>query len=183
GGARVPGPGRAAMAAGPRWRERLFALYFLSHIPITLLIDLQALLPAGLHPASLTELLQWYAATFRDPMMLQPPEWFKAFIYCEAFLQLPFFPVAAYAFFKGGCKWIRTPAIIYSTHVATTLFAILAHILFHDFSSGEPAGPRSQQQRLTLLCVYLPYLLLPLLLLHTMLCHPHYCQLEKRKRK
>lgn len=35
-------------------------------------------------------------------MMLQPPEWFKAFIYCEAFLQLPFFPVAAYAFLKGG---------------------------------------------------------------------------------
>lgn len=34
--------------------------------------------------------------------MLQPPEWFKAFIYCEAFLQLPFFPVAAYAFLKGG---------------------------------------------------------------------------------
>lgn len=35
-------------------------------------------------------------------MMLQPPEWFKAFIYCEAFLQLPFFPIAAYAFLKGG---------------------------------------------------------------------------------
>uniref|UniRef100_A0A8V5GA97 Uncharacterized protein n=1 Tax=Melopsittacus undulatus TaxID=13146 RepID=A0A8V5GA97_MELUD len=52
----------------------------------------------------LTELLQWYATTFRDPLMLQPPEWFKAFIYCEAFLQLPFFPIAAYAFLKGWCK-------------------------------------------------------------------------------
>lgn len=50
----------------------------------------------------LTDLLQQYATAFRDPMMLQPPEWFKAFIYCEAFLQLPFFPVAAYAFLKGG---------------------------------------------------------------------------------
>lgn len=53
----------------------------------------------------LTELLQWYAATFRDPMMLQPPEWFKAFIYCEAFLQMPFFPIAVYAFLKG---WYKT---------------------------------------------------------------------------
>ena len=52
----------------------------------------------------LTELLQWYAATFRDPMMLQPPEWFKAFIYCEAFLQMPFFPIAVYAFLKGRYK-------------------------------------------------------------------------------
>uniref|UniRef100_A0A8C9F082 EXPERA domain-containing protein n=1 Tax=Pavo cristatus TaxID=9049 RepID=A0A8C9F082_PAVCR len=49
----------------------------------------------------LTELLHWYATTFRDPMMLHPPAWFKAFIYCEAALQLPFFPVAAYAFLKG----------------------------------------------------------------------------------
>ncbi|NXN31688.1 SGMR2 protein, partial [Nycticryphes semicollaris] len=179
-----PGARRgAAMAAAPRWRERLFALYFLSHIPITLLIDLQALLPAGLHPPALRDLLQWYVASFRDPLMLQPPAWFKAFIYCEAFLQVPFFPIAAYAFFKGCCKWIKTPAIIYSTHVATTLFAILAHILFHDFSESQNLGPQTQRERLVLLSVYAPYLLIPLLLLFTMLFHPHYNQVEKRKRK
>ncbi|NWZ48909.1 SGMR2 protein, partial [Haliaeetus albicilla] len=175
--------GSAAMAAAPRCRERLFAFYFLSHIPVTLLIDLQALLPAGLHPRALTELLQWYAATFRDPMMLQPPEWFKAFIYCEAFLQMPFFPIAVYAFLKGGCKWIRTPAIIYSTHVATTLFAILAHILFHDFSKSEHLGPQTQRERLILLSIYMPYLLIPLLILFTMLYNPYYNHVEKRKRK
>ncbi|NXR28868.1 SGMR2 protein, partial [Cinclus mexicanus] len=131
----------------------------------------------------LTDLLQQYATAFRDPMMLQPPEWFKAFIYCEAFLQLPFFPIAAYAFLKGGCRWIRTPAIIYSTHVATTLFAILAHILFHDFSKLELGGPQTLRERLVLLSIYLPYLLIPLLLLFTMLCNPHYKHVEKRKRK
>ncbi|NXY51828.1 SGMR2 protein, partial [Ceuthmochares aereus] len=131
----------------------------------------------------LTELLQGYAAAFRDPMMLQPPEWFKAFIYCEAFLQMPFFPIAAYAFLKGGCKWIRTPAIIYSTHVATTLVPILAHILFHDFSKSEDLGPQTLRERLALLSIYVPYLLIPLLILYTMLCHPHYSHVEKRKRK
>ncbi|XP_009955777.1 PREDICTED: transmembrane protein 97 [Leptosomus discolor] len=136
----------------------------------------------GEHP-QLADLLQWYVATFRDPMMLQPPEWFKAFIYCEAFFQMPFFPIAAYAFLKGGCKWIRTPAIIYSTHVATTLFAILAHILFHDFSRSEHVGPRTHRERLILLSVYVPYLLIPLLILFTMLCNPHYNAVEKRKRK
>ncbi|KAM6242540.1 sigma intracellular receptor 2 [Porphyrio hochstetteri] len=171
------------MAAGPRWRERLFALYFLSHIPITLLIDLQALLPAGIYPQGLTELLEWYVTTFRDPLMLQPPEWFKAFVYCEAFLQLPFFPVAGYAFLKGGCRWIRTPAIIYSTHVATTLFAIFTHILFHDFSKSELLGPQTLRERLTLLSVYVPYLLIPLLILFTMLYNPYYRHPEKRKRK
>ncbi|NWH26023.1 SGMR2 protein, partial [Grus americana] len=131
----------------------------------------------------LTELLQWYVTTFRDPLMLQPPEWFKAFIYCEAFLQLPFFPVAGYAFLKGGCRWIRTPAIIYSTHVATTLFAILAHVLFHDFSKSEHLGPQTLRERLILLSVYVPYLVIPLLILFTMLHSPHYSHVEKRKRK
>ncbi|XP_026717213.1 sigma intracellular receptor 2 [Athene cunicularia] len=131
----------------------------------------------------LTELLEWYTSTFRDPLMLQPPAWFKAFMYCEAVLQLPFFPVAVYAFLKGGCRWIRTPAIIYSTHAATTLFAILAHILFHDFSPSEQPGPQTQRERLTLLSVYVPYLLIPLLILVTMLYHPHYNHVEKRKRK
>ncbi|NXG34805.1 SGMR2 protein, partial [Dromaius novaehollandiae] len=175
---------RAAMAAPTRLLEWVFAVYFLSHIPITLMIDLQALLPgAGIYPESLTELLQWYAVTFRDPMMIQPPEWFKSFVFCEAFLQMPFFPIAAYAFLKGGCKWIRTPAIIYSSHVATTLLPIIAHILFHDFSKSEHLGPQTQRERLILLSVYAPYLLIPLLILFTMLYSRQYNHVEKRKKK
>ncbi|XP_064892702.1 sigma intracellular receptor 2 isoform X1 [Columba livia] len=84
---------------------------------------------------------------------------------------------------RRGCKWIRTPAIIYSTHVATTLFPILAHILFHDFSKSEHSGPQTPRERLTLLSIYLPYLLVPLLILYTMLRSPHYNQADKRKRK
>lgn len=53
-GRRVRGGAGAAMAAAPRWRERLFALYFLSHIPITALIDLQPLLPAGIAPRAVS---------------------------------------------------------------------------------------------------------------------------------
>ncbi|XP_075760969.1 sigma intracellular receptor 2 [Pelodiscus sinensis] len=172
------------MAGVTGFLEWVFALYFLTHIPITLMIDLQALVPgAGIYPQSLTELLKWYAVTFKDPMMLEPPAWFKSCIYCEAFLQMPFFPIAAYAFFKGGCKWIRTPAIIYSTHVATTLVPILAHILFHDFAASKHLGPKTQQERLTLLSIYVPYLLIPILILLTMLHSPQYNPVEKRKKK
>lgn len=49
----------------------------------------------------LRNLLHWYAAEFKDPMMMDPPAWFKSFVFCEALVQLPFFPVAAYAFLKG----------------------------------------------------------------------------------
>uniref|UniRef100_A0A8C0J2N7 Transmembrane protein 97 n=1 Tax=Chelonoidis abingdonii TaxID=106734 RepID=A0A8C0J2N7_CHEAB len=80
------------MAAVTGLLEWVFALYFLTHIPITLMIDLQPLVHG---------LLKWYAVTFKDSMMLEPPSWFKSFLCCEAALQLPFFPFAAYAFLKG----------------------------------------------------------------------------------
>lgn len=55
----------------------------------------------ALSSLQLKDLLRWYAEEFKDPMVLDPPEWFKSFIFCEALLQTPFFPVAAYAFLKG----------------------------------------------------------------------------------
>ncbi|XP_010897213.2 sigma intracellular receptor 2 [Esox lucius] len=154
--------------------EIIFFFYFASHIPITLLIDLQALLPTQVYPEQLKYLLRWYGSEFRDPMMLDPPAWFKSFILCEALLQTPFFPVAAYAFLKGGCRWIRIPAVVYSTHVATTLVPILAHILYHPFPTEPHPGPQTQKERWTLVAIYAPYLLVPVMLLLTMLFSPAY---------
>nr|XP_046246094.1 sigma intracellular receptor 2 [Scatophagus argus] len=154
--------------------EIIFFVYFASHIPITLFIDLQALLPGHVFPQALRDVLKWYAEDFKDPMVMDPPEWFKSFIFCEAFLQMPFFPIAAYAFFKGSCKWIRTPAILYSVHVATTLLPILSHILFYQFPLEPHPGPQTLQERLLLFSIYVPYLLVPLLLLFTMLLSSTY---------
>ena len=38
---------------------------------------------------------------------------------------------------SGGCKWIRTPAIIYSVHTMTTLIPILSTLLLDDFSKAS----------------------------------------------
>lgn len=154
--------------------EIIFFLYFATHIPITLFIDLQALLPEHVYPQQLKDVLRWYSEEFKDPMVVDPPEWFKSFIFCEAFLQLPFFPIAAYAFLKGGCRWIRTPTILYATHVATTLLPILSHILFYQFPGKPIAGPQTSQERWLLFSIYFPYLLVPLLLLLTMLLSSTY---------
>ncbi|XP_062873121.1 sigma intracellular receptor 2 [Trichomycterus rosablanca] len=154
--------------------ELIFFIYFASHIPITLFIDLQALLPEHVYPQPLKDLLTWYAAEFKDPMVLDPPVWFRSFIFCEALVQLPFFPVAAYAFLKGSCRWIRTPAIIYSTHVATTLIPILGHILLHNFPLVPHPGPQTSHERWALVFVYAPYLLIPIMLLFTMLFSSEY---------
>lgn len=76
--------------------------------------------------------------------------------------------------FAGKCKWIRTPAIIYSVHVATTLIPILGHILLHNFPLAPLPGPQTSKERWTLVCVYAPYLLIPLTLLLTMLSSSTY---------
>ncbi|KAM8977799.1 sigma intracellular receptor 2 [Pelodytes ibericus] len=171
------------MASLTRLLEWIFFFYFFSHIPITLLVDLQAILPSNLYPQELRDLMKWYVVTFKDHLMMNPPAWFLSFVYCEGILQLAFFPVASYAFFKGGCKWIRIPAIVYSAHVATTVIAIIAHVLFGEFQKYNDVDPPNQKERLTLVSIYAPYLVIPLLLLLTMLFSPRYRQEEKRKRR
>lgn len=169
-----------------RGLEWLLGFYFLSHIPITLFMDLQAVLPRELYPDELTKLQKWYAKEFKDPLIQDPPSWFKSFLFCELVFQLPFFPIATYAFFKGGCKWIRTPAIIYSVHTITTLIPILTTLLFEDFSKAsglKGQGPKTIRERLTLVSFYAPYFLIPLMLLLFMLRSPHYKYEEKRKKK
>ncbi|CAH2219828.1 transmembrane 97 [Pelobates cultripes] len=171
------------MASLVRLLEWIFFFYFFSHIPITLLVDLQPILPSSWYPQELLDLMKWYVVSFKDHMMMNPPAWFLSFVYCEGLVQLPFFPVAAYAFYKGGCKWIRIPAIVYSAHVATTVIAIIAHVLFGEFQKYNGVDPPNQKERLTLVSIYAPYLVIPLLILLTMLFSPRYKQEEKRKRR
>ncbi|XP_054857218.1 sigma intracellular receptor 2-like [Eublepharis macularius] len=170
-------------AAGlTRALERLFAAFFLVHVPITVLVDLQVVWPAW-HPPVLKEFLKWFITTFKDPVMLESPVWFKSLIYCEVFFHLPFFPFAIYAFLKGDCKWIRIPAIIFAAHVTTSMVPILAHFMFHDFSGSTPVGPETWSERLHLSAIYGLYFMFSLMLLFTMLFSPAYNLTEKRKTK
>uniref|UniRef100_A0A8C5S5R5 Transmembrane protein 97 n=1 Tax=Laticauda laticaudata TaxID=8630 RepID=A0A8C5S5R5_LATLA len=170
-----------AMAAS-RVLEWIFAFYFLTHIPITLFLDLQPLLP-GVYPSALSDAMTWYTATFKDPLMASPEPWFLSLLYFEAFLQLFFFPVAAYAFWKGNCKWIRIPVIIYTTHVITVVVACLAHILFADFSNVKVPVPQTLQERLTVSAFYAPFLAISLAMLLFVLFSSAYKPVEKKKKK
>jgi hypothetical protein len=121
--------------------QLLFFIFFATHIPITLLIDFQAILPQKLYPKPLVDLVDWYATEWGDPFFpLSSPDrvgrthyedmWFRSIIYCELFVQFPFFFLAVYAFWNGG-NWIRCPAIAYGGHVATTVLVIVAEFLWN----------------------------------------------------
>lgn len=92
--------------------------YFLSHIPITLLLDLQAIYPPNWVPQPLLDITTRYIDILNDPLMNPIKNvhmyWFKSFVFCEAFLQLPFFFIAAYGVYHS--KLIIYTPLTYNIH-------------------------------------------------------------------
>lgn len=140
----------------------VFLVYFITHIPITLSLDLQVLF-GEFYPASLQELATWYIATYNDQLIQNKPVWLKSFILAELLFQTPFFFVATYALlFKKN--WIRIPSIIYGAHVATTVWAIIA-----EFAMSTTI---SDKEKTVLFGFYAPYFVIPALLMWYMAVTP-----------
>uniref|UniRef100_A0A7S0SF29 EXPERA domain-containing protein n=1 Tax=Mantoniella antarctica TaxID=81844 RepID=A0A7S0SF29_9CHLO len=131
-------------------------VFFLTHIPATILMDSQAILPASMVPGFAKELLAFHIDRHHDPLMAQQPVWFKSLILFEILFQLPFFFVGFYAFYMRR-NWVRIPGIVYGVHTATTLLPILAEI---TYSKAMP----TKQARTVLFYIYLPYLIIPALI-------------------
>ena len=139
----------------------VFLVYFVTHIPITLVLDLQVIF--GQHyPPVLQDLAAWYIQTYNDNLIRTQPIWLKSFIWAECLFQMPFFFYATYALLyqKNG---LRIPAIVYGTHVATTVWPILADFAFSGFNTT--------QERNMLFAFYLPYFIIPLWLALYMCFH------------
>lgn len=135
--------------------------YFASHIPITIFIDAQAVLPPSLFPALARDFLAWFCDTWRDPLMCAAPgsaPWFAAIVSAELLFQLPFFFVALFAWIARR-EWLRLPLIFYGAHTATTLVPIYG-TLVDAFSRGRIDSSRF----IFLAAVYAPYLIMPLFL-------------------
>ncbi|KAK9836160.1 hypothetical protein WJX81_005976 [Elliptochloris bilobata] len=143
------------MPAAPILRrpwDILVVLFFVSHIPITLFIDSQAVLPRSWFPAWATDLMDWYLETYGDPLCKHVPNWFRPLVWNELALQLPFFFYGAWAFAVGDAR-VQKPAVVYGLTTAATLLPILGELLL---------APGGDFARAPLLAFYTPYLVLPL---------------------
>ncbi|PIK46184.1 putative transmembrane protein [Apostichopus japonicus] len=75
----------------------------------------------------------------------------------------------------GGQRWIRIPAIVYSSHVITTVYYMLAEWYFGEFIQDRDfPGPESFNERVIVSMFYLPYFIIPLMILTTMLFSSEY---------
>ena len=106
--------------------------------------------PCLLRPTHIIFLSPLYLVT----QMTTLPAWFKALVWSELTLQLPFFLVAVPAFVKGDARIVK-PAAAYGVAVATTLVPILA-----DLAASEAIA--DEGTRRTLLAFYFPYFAVPL---------------------
>lgn len=151
------------------WLRDVYLVYFVTHIPVTIIVDMQALV-GHLYPRFMQQVIDWYITNFKgtivcpytplyhrlDPLFIHKPAWFRGMVLCEALFQFPFFFYVVHGFIHRNDA-IRIPCIIYGAHVATTVVPILAETL-------ESTEIRDQERR-TLLAFYTPYLLIPLSLM------------------
>ncbi|KAJ2140100.1 Transmembrane protein 97 [Coemansia sp. RSA 678] len=146
----------------PTLRQRLdtvFLGYFISHIPITIAVDVLPLLPTEIIPQPLLSLNRFLTTTIGDPFMVIDRTrtdlvWFRSLLTCELFVQLPFFFYAVWMLWTGSSRrhlWL----LMYGVHVSTTMAPVLGMLMFGDIN-------RSCDERMALGAMYLPYLLIPL---------------------
>jgi hypothetical protein len=138
--------------------DYLAVAYFATHIPTTLLIDAQTVLPEAAFPKSALTALDWHVAVNKDPFIgaASRPPWFRGIVWAELLLQVPLFVLLLVGWARCAA-WVRLPVVIYGAHTATTLVPILAEI--------AAAPGLSDGERWKLVAIYIPYLLMPLALL------------------
>ena len=151
-----------------------FLCFFISHIPITLLIDGQAFFPRHYYPQILQDVVDWYAATFKDKLMTHPvvQPWFSSLVAIEILFQLPFFFYAVSAMLKR--KDInKNLSIMYGSSTATTLIPIFACILTDEKTTIL--------EKAVLLSFYLPYFFFPLWLIMIAASEQNTMDIKKKK--
>jgi len=134
--------------------RRIFIAYFATHIPATILIDSQAIVPGRFIPSFAKRLLEFHIKTNDDFLMLEQPLWLKSFIFFEVLVQLPLFCILLRKLSRKEEKNIRLIGCAYSSHVMTTMVPILTEI-YHRGS-------------FSLFMIYFPYFFVPLMLLHSL---------------
>jgi len=152
--------------------DLVYFLFFLMHIPATLLIDLQAIYPTAMVPKVIAQLPVLYVQMSGDPLIgggmgyfgtEETYVWFKTFLFLEAIFQLPTFVLGARALYNNS-RSIYPLLLVYAASTTTTTLPCLSVILATPLAPVVAAGAITPAQQLLLLSSYLPFFLLPLVM-------------------
>ena len=113
--------------------DGLIALYLLAHGIIAILCDCQSSSrmshPRCTHGTRRRPSVPCSSGWSKrlDFLVGTNPLWFKATIAGEVLLQVPLCFVLSYGWFKAR-QWVRTPGLMYSVHVLTTMVPIMTEL-------------------------------------------------------
>lgn len=153
--------------------KKFYYYYFLLHIPITLLIDSSVVIPPQYHPAA--KLVEWHIAQNNDFLLWEKPTWLYWFVVVELVCQLPLFVKFALELrttqaekghekaYKLGKErrlynWLR----FYGLNASLTTLICMITIWQRGYRPFSPAEALTLVEKVQLLLVYLPTLLIPL---------------------
>ncbi|MDA8197004.1 MAG: emopamil-binding family protein [Actinomycetota bacterium] len=143
----------------------ILIFFFVNILFITYIVDLEQLVIANPYhykqpiwpPSIFLSVIHSYGKTY-DPLLMARPVWWKATIWIDALFFGPFYLFGIYSFIKGR-KWIRIPAIIYSSVMMTNVVIIL---------SEEIWGPHASPHLYFVLLDNAPWLIFPILIITRM---------------
>ncbi|KZN87464.1 putative membrane protein [Penicillium chrysogenum] len=139
------------MSICTRKRDLAYLLFFVTHVPIILLIDTVPLLPSFLQTNLSHQLREFYITTYRDKFFEDPPTWFTVFIWMELLYHLPVSIWAARGLLKDH-PLVPVHLLVFGIQAfITTLTSLVVVWSWTDRSVAE-------KQQLTTL--YAPYMAL-----------------------
>lgn len=136
--------------------------YYMFQIVSTICLDMQGTLPAFLYPSWVRWFHAHHVESWKDPFLANTWDhpWYFSICAWEYCLQVPFFFVAAQAYWQRiqgteQCSWIRIPVIMYCTQTITAVSGVMMMALMEDFTRyTSPNVPSGLVERLKLACMY-----------------------------
>ncbi|KAH7094205.1 transmembrane protein 6/97 [Auriculariales sp. MPI-PUGE-AT-0066] len=151
--------------------DLLYVVFFVVHIPASILIDLQTLYPPSLVPGWMSPIMPWYLNMSGDPVTAggmglygQPLHtlWLRSFFWIEALFQFPCFFIGIWAITKGKHAWYPL-LIAYSASTLTTMVPVLAYLLSYPSSQHKAKNYETitEGQRWQVFGSMVPWVLIP----------------------
>ncbi|KAG2056720.1 hypothetical protein BDR06DRAFT_909137 [Suillus hirtellus] len=167
---------RTAIPITSRPLDLVYFVFFLVHIPATLLIDLQALYPPWLIPYFIRALPRLYIQMSNDPLIgsvlgllgdSKPFVWFKTFLAVEALFQFPVFILGARGLWRDS-RSIYVLLLVYAASTTTTTLPCLSVLLATPTTSAQTIANKivsvTTFQRSLLLSSYIPFFVIPFIM-------------------
>ncbi|KAJ1303428.1 hypothetical protein OPQ81_011619 [Rhizoctonia solani] len=155
--------------------DLLYFIFFIIHIPATLLMDLHAIIPPGVLPSFFQVIPRFYLSISGDPLIAGamglhgvPTQftWFRTFIMMEGLFQLPIFFLGL-NMLKKDSPYTSILLTLYGAHVTTTVIPVLTTtlatpIIFTSASKLTTFTSLNASQLTILMASYIPFLAVPL---------------------